>query len=68
MMDTYHYLTKLRPPEPGAVPREGLQWCVFDEVYVNNAHYWGRAVYNRKLTPEECEHYDMKLYWEVKEE
>ncbi len=55
------YLMRMRPPTPGAIPREGLVYANCDDIMVRNRHYWGTAVYNRQLTDEECEHYDMEL-------
>ena len=60
-MAEYIYKTLLRPPGPGAVPRDGLLWTDCNETRSDNRHYWGHAVYSRKLTKEECEHYDMEL-------
>ena len=60
-MPEYTYKTLLRPPGPGAVPREGLIRTDETESWFGSQHYWGHAVYNRRLTKEETEHYDMEL-------
>lgn len=55
------YATLLRAPGPGAVPREGLLECGYTEGYTPAGHHtWGWAEYNRKLTDEELNHYDME--------
>ena len=59
------YGTRLRPPDIGCVPREGLKGVNFAEFTRDGRHYWGTATYDRKLTEEETEHYDMD---EMKEE
>ena len=60
-MPEYVYKTVLRPPGPGAVPRDGLIRADCVESWQNNRHFWGHAVYNRRLTKEEMEHYDLIL-------
>lgn len=58
----YGYLCLMRPPVPGAVPRDGLVRC--DDVggysKESGRHYWGRVVYDRELTEAEAEHYDLE--------
>ena len=55
------YLCLMRPPMPGAVPREGLDSVDFREGKTPTGHhYWGQAVYARKLTAEEIMHYDLE--------
>ena len=61
----YVYGTRLRPPDIGCVPKDGLKKVSFEEFTDNGRHYWGTASYDRKLTEDECEHYDMD---EMKEE
>ena len=53
------YGTRLRPPDIGCVPRRGLMEVSFGEFTSGGCHYWGKALYDRKLTEEEQEHYDM---------
>lgn len=55
----YVYGTRLRPPDIGCVPKDGLQSVMFTEFEDSGRHYWGKAFYNRKLTDEETEHYDL---------
>ena len=59
-MKEYSYLMKMRPPTPGAMPREGLVRAEDRNIYIGLRHYWGEAVYSRKLTESECDHYDME--------
>ena len=57
----YGYLCLMRPPMPGAVPRDGLTHCEEKDDYsISGHHYWGRVVYNRKLTEDEIRHYDLE--------
>ena len=55
----YVYGTRLRPPDIGCVPKEGLKEVSFQEFISVGRHYWGTASYERELTEEELEHYDM---------
>ena len=58
-MPMYVYGTRLRPPDIGCVPKEGLKEVDFTEFMACGRHYWGTASYNRKLTEEEKTAYDM---------
>lgn len=59
--EMYGYLCLMRPPYPGAVPRDGLEKIDFKEGRGRSGHfYWGRAVYSRKLSEEEVRHYDLE--------
>ena len=60
MMEEYHYLARMRPPGPGAVPREGLLYANCQERWIGGQHYWGEAVYNRRLPKEEADHYELE--------
>ena len=55
----YTYGTRLRPPDIGCVPKEGLREVSFEEFTACGRHYWGTASYDRKLTEEEKNNYDM---------
>lgn len=59
----YGYLCLMRPPMPGAVPKEGMVGCDAREGYSMDSghHYWGHVTYDRKLTREEVNHYDLEL-------
>lgn len=60
-VEEYTYLCRMRPPAPGAVPRNGLK-AVFPEEYEwNDRRYWGRVVYDRKLTEKELAEYELDL-------
>ena len=61
-MKEYHYYLRMRPPAPGAIPREGLIRCTDREIWYNEQQFWGEAVYNRELTPDEVRHYDLDLH------
>lgn len=61
-MKEYHYFLRMRPPAPGAVPREGLLRCTDREIFYDGQRYWGEAVYNRQLTTEEVEHYELSYH------
>lgn len=57
----FAYLCLMRPPAPGAIPREGLDFVDFKEGRsLSGHHYWGRAIYNRELTEDEIKHYDLE--------
>ena len=57
----YPYHCIMRLPCPGAVPSDGLAYCDYKEGNtLTGHHYWGTAVYSRKLTQEEIEHYDLE--------
>lgn len=57
----YAYLCLMRPPTPGAIPREGLDGVDFKEGHsLSGHHYWGHAIYNRKLSEDEVLHYDLE--------
>lgn len=68
-LERHIYLTPLRPPSPGAIPRRGLlEATSFDErrpvSYVaGNRLYrrecWGWAAYSRELSPEEIDSYEL---------
>lgn len=57
----YPYRCLMRPPMPGAIPKDGLDHVEFLEGHTLSGHYfWGTAVYTRKLTREEIDHYDLE--------
>ena len=58
----YKYLLLMRPPQPGALPRDGLIYSEFKTGYSRKTHhhYWGYAIYNRELTKEEIHQYELE--------
>ena len=56
------YRALMRPPGPGAVPRDGLveSRCI-ESISPSGHHVWGWVVYNRYLTDEEINHYDLEF-------
>lgn len=58
----YIYWMRMRPPEPGAQPMEGLIRLSNREIWYDGSHYWGEVVYSRELTRDEMNHYDMDLH------
>lgn len=60
-MNEYRYMMLMRPPVPGAIPREGLVEVLDRESWRNGRHYWGEVVYSRKLTAEEVSHYELEF-------
>lgn len=60
-MSRFYYYMRMRPPTPGAMPREGLIEARGNEIWRNGSHYWGLVIYNRKLTAEEVNHYDLEF-------
>lgn len=56
----YPYHCIMRPPGPGAVPIDGLAYCDFKEgTTLDGRHYWGTAVYTRKLSDEEVRRWEL---------
>lgn len=59
--ECFAYRCLMRPPGPGAVPADGLSFCTFREgTTLGGKHFWGSVVYNRKLTPEEIDRYELE--------
>ena len=62
-MAEYKYFCPMRPPQPGAVPKEGLQYVEFFKgrkyVFQIKEMAWGYVVYNRPLTAEEIADYEL---------
>ena len=60
MPDLYYYGYILRPPMPGAQPSDDLNstWDA-DNLIVKGLHLWGYAVYTRRLSKEEMQHYSL---------
>jgi len=58
----YAYYCLMRPPMPGAVPRNGLVQCEDKEgvSLTSKHHYWGRVVYDRPLSTEEVLHFELE--------
>ena len=59
----YMYYCPMRPPTPGAVPREGLEYAnEYDSrcniPFIGRAA-WGYAVYSRELTEKEVSDYEL---------
>ena len=68
MTTAYLYRMMQRPPDPGAIPRKGLLLVTGRIGGVDDdCGHWGYAVYDRKLTKEETEHYDMERVTECQE-
>ena len=60
---TYCYAMLMRPPAPGALPGKGLVHVDCNEgETLKGHHYWGIALYDRQLSKDEMEHYDMEVY------
>ena len=64
MMGEYRYLAKMRPPGPGAVPRDGLVEANCNERWTGGRHYWGTVSYSRKLSREEIDAYELEYIGE----
>ena len=64
-MKAYVYGTMFREPGPGANPREGLLYCEYEEGIFQGVHYWGSAVYSRRLTNMEVKDYELIYIGEV---
>lgn len=57
----YYYGMRLRPAGLGCQPKEGLQRIIWDMTPEQAAKYHDVVEYDRELTEEEREHYDMDL-------
>lgn len=57
----YRYYCRLRPPMPGSVPRQGLvRTYEYDyKQSFDGIGAWGFAEYDRLLTDEEVNHYEL---------
>ena len=64
---TWRYCCPSRPPAPGCVPKEGLVGVNWGEgYYVPAAHMtWGYVVYDRMLSDEELDQYELIPVLEV---
>ena len=60
-MKVYRYYCRFRPPMPGAIPRQGLVRVVdFDwPQSFNGVSAWGYAEYDRPLTEQEIDQYEL---------
>lgn len=55
------YALLMRPPMPGAMPREGLMECrEISGTTPGGHHAWGWAEYNRRLTEKEISDYELE--------
>lgn len=55
------YAFLMRPPMPGAMPREGLIECMEIRGSAPSGHSaWGWADYNRRLTDKEINDYELE--------
>lgn len=55
------YRCLMRPPVPGAIPREGLDRVDYREGNTLSGHYYyGTVTYTRKLADWEIRHYDLE--------
>lgn len=59
--ETRKYALLMRPPCPGAVPRRGLIETHGEHFTAPSGHFaWGWAVYDRALTDEEIQEYELE--------
>lgn len=60
-MERYRYLLLMRPPTPGAIPIKGLLECREEEGTSPSGHHtWGWALYNRKLSDQEINNFELE--------
>ena len=60
-MHIFRYGTLMRPPGPGAVPRKGLMQTIGKHFNAPTGHFcWGLAEYDRALTDEEINEYELE--------
>lgn len=71
-MEQYKYYCLHRPPDVGAVPLSGLLYVeayrTKKYIFALKTQAWGYAVYNRCLTADEIEEYELMAATEVGEE
>lgn len=68
-MTKHRYACILRPPGPGAVPRDGLVNSACESGVAMTGHYtWGWVEYNRRLTEQEERIYDLMYLYSYLEE
>lgn len=58
-MNKYTYALCERPPGPGCQPMEGLISVSMEPKRYGSLFAWGTATYNRELTDQEKEDYEM---------
>ena len=60
-MKVYRYYCRFRPPMPGAIPRQGLVRVGdhYDVMCLGSTEYWGYAEYDRPLTAQEINDYEL---------
>lgn len=66
-MKKFTYYCRLRPPTPGAIPKDGIVEVVDKKIVKNNMKYWGYVTYNRELTKKELYQYDLEKIYTQKE-
>ena len=52
------YVCLKNPPVPGLIPDKEL-YTVDKEYWINNEHVYGFCVYEKRLTPDDCERYSL---------
>ena len=59
-MKLYVYILRQRPPGPGCQPMEGLVKVSTEPIPFHGRNSWGTAAYNRVLTEEEQQKYELE--------
>lgn len=60
-MRLFRYALLMRPPMPGAIPRQGLlEVKAINGICPSGHSAWGWAEYDRELTDEEIKHYELE--------
>ena len=57
------YLCAERPPAPGAVPKNGLTETSDERMWCDGKLCWGYVQYNRPLTEQEIDEYELIYVW-----
>ena len=61
MSNFYRYALLMRPPAPGAYPRENLNCVCFEEKPAPSGHHsWGWAEYSHPLTEKQISDYELE--------
>lgn len=56
----FKYLYRLRPPGPGCQPKNFIE-CQDCEINKNNRKYWGYVIYQKELSTNEIDDYDLEI-------
>ena len=54
------YACLMRPHAPGTIPKDGITGIFYEEgSTMDGHHHWGHVEYNRRLTDQEVDDYEL---------